>query len=233
MSITSVTEGGDKVYLPSRTGKPLPSEELVLCDDDWIKDKLTADVQLSFEFIVSPPPVAAHSLPSCLKVRKLSELVTEEIDNVLLKDEYNLCTKEAHAKQHDQKHGCDSVITLLSFFQAPEFKVGIQRIMHHKLAGGPLVGDCERALERILRMDCVCVQKIQTCFKYNGKLIPGAGNQDMTCFLTTEESGEPEDDSSLADPAPVLYVRFHDKADDLLSEDHASQACWWTTCRRL
>lgn len=38
--ITSVTEGGDKIYLPSRTGKLLLLEELVLCDDDWIKDKL-------------------------------------------------------------------------------------------------------------------------------------------------------------------------------------------------
>ena len=215
--VTSVTEGGDHVYLPSRTGQLFPSEELTLCDDDWIKDKLTTNMQPSFEFI-SPPPVAAHSLPSCLKVRKLSELVTEEINNALLKDEYNLCTKEVHAKQHGLEHGCNSVITLLSFVQAPEFKVGIQRIMHHKLAGVPLAGDCERALEKILRMDCVCVQKIQTCFKYNGKLIPGARNQDKACFLATEDGGEPKDDSSVADPTPVLYVRFHDNVDDLLSE---------------
>ena len=215
--ITSVTKGGDHVYLPSRTGKLFPSEELTLGDDDWIEDKLTTNMQPSFEFI-SPPPVAAHSFPSCLKVRKLSELVTEEIDNALLKNEYNLCTKEVHAKQHGLEHGCNSVITLLSFVQAPEFKVGIQRIMHHKLAGAPLAGDCERALEKVLRMDCVCVQKIQTCFKYNGKLIPGAGNQDMACFLATEDGGEPKDVSSVADPTPVLYVRFHDNVDDLLSE---------------
>ena len=112
--------------------------------------------------------MAAHSLPSCLKVHKLSELVTEEIDNMLLKFDYNLCTKEARAKQHNQKHDRDSVITLLRHLNS---KVDIQRIMHHKPAGGPLVGDCERALKKILRMDCVCIQKIQTCFKYNVKLI--------------------------------------------------------------
>ena len=218
--VTSAIEGGDQVYLPSRNGKLLPAEKLVLCDDDWIHDKLTAesDEQLDFEFIVSPPPIAAHSLPSCLKVRKLSELVTEEIDSALLKDEYNLCTTEVYAQQHGAEHLCTSVITLLTFVRAPEFAVGIQRIMHHKLAGEPLVGDCERALDKIVRMDCVCVRKIQTCFKYNGRLIQGAGNQDMSCFLATKDSGELNDDSNVAGPAAVLYVRFHDNVDDLLAE---------------
>ena len=220
MEVASVIEGGDQVYLPSRSGKLLPSKELILCDDDWIQDKLTtgSEEQIHFEFVATPPPVAAHSLPSCLKVRKLSDLVTEEIDSTLLKDEYNLCTKEVYAKQHDQKHGCTSVITLLEFIQTPEFAFGIQRIMHHKLAGGPLVEECKRALEMILRMDCVCVQKIRTCFKCNGKLIQGAANQDMTCFLVTEDSGELKDDSNASGPAPVLYVRFHDNVDDLLAE---------------
>ena len=178
---------GGIIYLPSESGELLPTTDLVLCDDKWFRDNIPEEKRP--KFILHPP---SDSLPPCVKVQKLTELVTENLDTNLLNDRYNRCDMELYAKQNNLGYHCEDVVALNKLLTSEEFGTGLLRIMNHK---SKVTDDHRKLTKRIQDLRIICVRKIETKFSYKGQSFQG-----------TSEVALMDSSSDLL----KLYVCFHD-----------------------
>ena len=172
------------IYLPSDTGEMLPSTDLVLCDDKWLRDTIPKESHPKF---ILPP--LSTTLPPCLKIQTLRALVTEKLDIGLLEDRYNLCDKELYAEQNNLEHACEDVVALEKLLLSEEFGTGLLRIMSNKR---PLTTEQRECVRRVQNLRIVCVRNIETKLSYKGNSFPGTNEVALV------------DDTSNS-----LYVCFH------------------------
>ena len=189
---------GNPILLPSHNGELLPSDQLVLNDAEWLKERL--EQCSSYHFIMPPPPkrTGQVSLPACLGVQPLSRLIFEELDRAAVLDRDNRCEAELKAEaalEGDTVEGSPYSGEFVCLIQSDEFAHGLRRMISHELGGEPLSRKHEEAIEAVQNLDVKCVYAIRTHLRHKDTgCVPGSGNDDVPCFL---------------DNVKCLYVRFH------------------------
>ena len=201
------------ILLPSGTGELLPADQLILNDAEWLKERL--EQSSGYHFVMPPPPTSTGqvSLPPCLGVQPLSELIFEELDKAAVLDRDNRCEVELKAEaaalvvddtdkmENELFESCPYSSQFVSFIRSEEFKNGLRRLLSHHLGGKPLSTD-EQAIEAIQRLDVKCVYAIRTFLRHrlSGR-IPNTKCDDAPCFLDE------------ASDTKCLYVCFHPKSE--------------------
>ena len=199
------------VPLPDEGMVLRPSKQLILNDAQWIKSRL--DESSEYHFVLPPPPPPGGgdvTLPECLKVKALSTLVYEELDEDAVLDRDNRCEGDLRAEVtkmegEDDDHAvvqeCPYSGPFVHFLQSEEFGNGLRRLMSHSLNGKPLTREHLDSVEEVQGLEVKCVYAIRTALKNHitGCTIPGSENEDVPCYL--DEGCSPK----------CLYVRFHPK----------------------
>ena len=191
---------GRPILLPTQNGELLPANQLVLNDAEWLKERL--EQGSDYHFIMPPPHKSSGlvSLPPCLGVQPLSELIFEELDKDAVMDRDNCCEAELKAEaapEGESVEGCPYSGEFVYLIQTEEFAHGLRRLISHQLGGKPLSMEHEQAIEAVQNLDVKCVYAIRTHLRHrNTGYVPGTDNDDVPCFL---------------DDMKCLYVRFHPK----------------------
>ena len=209
-----IQANGKPIPLPSTNGVLLPADQLVVNDAEWLKERL--EQSSDYHFIMPPPPKSSGqvSLPACLGVQPLSDLIFEELDMDTVLDRDNRCEAELKAeaaapviddeeeREDELVDGCPYSSQFVSFIQSEKFGNGLRRMICHQLGGKPLSSEDEQAIEAIQSLDVKCVYAIRTFLrhKHNGR-ITDTKCDDAPCFLD-EKSG-----------TKCLYVCFHPKSE--------------------
>ena len=217
-------EGGDAeayieayekpIPLPSTNGVLLHADQLVLNDAEWIKERL--EQCSDYHFILPPPHKSSGqvSLPPCLGVQPLSELIFEELDKAAVLDRDNRCEAELKAEttapvvDHEEEEedelveSCPYSSQFITFIQSEEFGNGLRRMISHRLGGKPLFREHTEAIEAVQSLDVKCVYAIRThlMHKDSGR-IPDTQCDDAPCFLDEKSDTQ------------CLYVCFHPKSE--------------------
>ena len=199
---------------------PLPDEnivlhasnELVLNDAEWIKNRLM-DCS-DYHFIRPPPPLPVGgevTLPACLKVQTLSTLIYEELDEAAVLDRENRCVADLRAEltQTDDEEAevqvCPHAGPFVHFLQSEEFGNGLRRLISDRFDGKPLTREHENCIQEVQELQVKCVYAIRTVLKNSktGDIIPGSENSDVPCYL--DDKSNPK----------CLYVQFHPQRAEL------------------
>ena len=197
-----ISRSQDPLPLPDKTLQLMPATDLVLNDATWYQTRL---MQCSaYKFVSRPPPRndGQVTLPSCLKVQCLSELVVELLDPETL-NSYNRCEADLRREQLDTDDsaslgGCEYCDTFIQLIESEKFANGLRRIIHHKNPGKPISQAHEDCIQRIQDLNVKCVKAIQTFLQHksSGK-IPHSTDSKVPCYL--DKTREPH----------TLYVVFH------------------------
>ena len=200
------------IPLPSTNGELLRADQLVLNDAEWLKGRL--EQSSGYHFVVPPPPTSTGqvSLPPCLGVQPLSELIFEELDKAAVLDRDNRCEAELKAEaaacvvqdtdkmENEHVGGCPYSSQFVSFIRSEEFKNGLRRMISHRLGSKPLSTD-EQAIEAVQRLDVKCVYAIRTFLRHrHSGRIPNTKCDNTPCFLDE------------ASDTKCLYVCFHPRS---------------------
>ena len=191
---------GSPILLPAHNGELLPANQLVLNDAEWLKERL--EQGSGYRFIMPPPRKSSGqvSLPPCLGVQPLSELIFEELDKDAVLDRDNRCEAELKAQaalEGESVEGCPYSGEFVYFIQSEEFAHGLRRMISHQLGGKPLSREHEQAIETVQNLDVKCVYAIRTHLRHrNTGYVLGSDNEDVPCLLDDKKG---------------LYVRFHPK----------------------
>ena len=196
---------GRPILLPAHNGELLLADQLVLNDAEWLKERL--EQGSGYRFIMPPPHKSSGqvSLPPCLGVQPLSELIFEELDKDAVLDRDNRCEAELKAEaavEGESVEGCPYSREFLCLIQSEEFAYGLQRMISHHLGGKPLSREHEQAIEAVQSLDVKCVRAIRTHLRHqHSGRVPRSDNENVPCFLSDQK---------------CLYVRFHprDKYDN-------------------
>ena len=208
-----IQSNGKPIPLPSTNGELRRADQLVLNDAKWLKGRL--EQSSGYHFVMPPPPTSTGqvSLPLCLGVQPLSELIFEELDKAAVLDRDNRCEAELKAEaaacvvqdtdkmENERVGGCPYSSQFVSFIRSEEFKNGLRRMISHHFGGKPLSSD-EQAIEAIQRLDVKCVYAIRTFLRHrHSGRIPNTKCDDAPCFL---------DETSAT---KCIYVCFHPKGE--------------------
>ena len=208
-----IQSNGKPIPLPSTNGELLRADQLVLNDAEWLKGRL--EQSSGYHFVMPPPPTSTGqvSLPPCLGVQPLSELIFEELDKAAVLERDNRCEAELKAEaaarvvqdtdkmENEHFGGCPYSSQFVSFICSEEFKNGLRRLLSHHLGSKPLSTD-EQAIEAIQRLDVKCVYAIRTFLRHrHSGRIPNTKCDDAPCFLDE------------ASDTKCLYVCFHPRSE--------------------
>ena len=183
-----MTVGTGVVPLPSADkSKLLPSTDLLLDDASWIGDRLTPGT-FSATFVSKPPADehSFHTLPRCLGVRLLSDIITEHPHEQMLHPA-NVCNAECVARAEGGEQGCPFVIALTTILTSPELYQGVLRVVRyetHQVPSDDVAGNVATSLQSF---NVKCVQMIKTVLhNEQGQIIPQSEADNNTCFVATE-----------------------------------------------
>ena len=196
-----------EVYLLDEQLELCLASELVYDDVPWYSKRLV-EIQ-AYRYIKIPPrdKDGCITLPQSIRVRLLSSLVVEELDDDVLEPD-NHCVKERTARERNQGHGCPYVRNFESHLLSCQFRLGVLRIIHHQKNTEP--SDAEKLLaDKLSTLKVSCYHKIKTSLKYvsNGSTISGSSDT-VYCALVEH-----------TDNGPILYIAPHcDDHDGVVKE---------------
>jgi len=178
------------VYLLDRHLELCPASQLMYDDVPWYSKRLQK-IQ-AYRYMKVPPrdEDGRITLPQSLKVKLLSSLVVEELDNGVMTLD-NCCKKEQIARERNQGRRCVFVHSLQSLLPSPQFKSGVLRIIHHQKNTEP--SEAENLLaDKLCDLSFSCYYKIKTNLKYvtNGSIIEGSSDT-VFCALMECENQNP------------------------------------------
>ena len=157
-------------YLLDEDDSLHPQSRLVYNDAPWYQSRL----KKGYYHFMKPPKQEQKGnfcLPECLQVRLLSSLVTEEISDCTFIED-NECMQERLARQSPgPSNGCDYVIALKLIIKSPQFKAGLQRIIHHQTGKAPSQRD-EATINILDNLVFKCYHKIETVLNDTAKNQP-------------------------------------------------------------
>ena len=168
------------IPLPALGGGITSSDQLVFSDAPWIQRRLPLGLM---KYVSQPPPEAqtgAVSLPRCLGVKFLSDVISIELDPYI-EDDNNQCMYELFAKRQGRDHGCIIIGTIASLIRSSEFARGVCRIIHNKAKRKPLKEE-EDAILKVQQLRFMCVNEVVTTLSYRGETVNGS-EQKQCCLL--------------------------------------------------
>ena len=178
-----------KVYLPSEDYELKESKELVCNDVPWIQTRLQQTHNWRYKFVCPPPPdkKGQRIPPSCLGVKLLSAIATEELHSDVLHG-LNRCTDEELFEQRRRKDNCKMIEVMTETVRSKEFMVGFVRLYWHEHKTNPLSDKSFRSkLRRVKEMSFKCVKSIKTVVKLNGSVVTGTEDDAYLCYLNVNE----------------------------------------------
>ena len=201
------------IYLPDESLNLTKATELCLNDAPWYRSRLPRDC--GFKIIHQPPTddKGHRTLPSSLKIKKLSEIVTEELLETCKSPDF-ACNDEILFEMGKRPEGgrCEFVRGILDTLNSDEFFHGFCR-MYYTEYKSPPTDDFKALVKKLKQVQVRCVlDKLKTVFSINGKPIPKTEDDTKLCHLCSED-GE-----------PVLYIALHYYYNsDSLSESNLTQ----------
>ena len=197
------------IYLPDESLSLTKATELCLNDAPWYKSRLPPDC--GFKIIYQPPTddKGHRTLPSALKIKKLSEIVTEELlESCKLQD--FACNDEIlfEIGKRPESGRCEFVRGILDTLNSDEFFHGFCR-MYYTEYKDPPTDDFKALVKNLKQVQVRCVlNKLKTVLSISGNPIPKTEDDTKLCHLCSED-GE-----------PVLYIALHS---DSLTESDLTQ----------
>ena len=187
------------IYLPDENMNLTVVSELHLNDAEWYKCRLPKKCDVK---IILRPPVddSGHcTLPDVLKVKKLSEVVTEDLDDSNKVSEYNICPEEDLYMRRGQLENkrCIVVSNIVNTLKSDELCHAFYRMYFNECGHHPTEQFMQLVKKlREVKVKCI-LEDIQTVLKLNGKVIKGTEESDKFCHLRVENGNT------------VLYISPH------------------------
>ena len=183
------------IYLPDESLSLTKITELCLNDVPWYRNRLPPDC--SFKIIYQPPTddKGHRTLPSSLKVKRLSEIVTEELQDSCKSSDF-ACNDEVlfEIGKRQESGRCVFVRCILDTLKSDELFRGFCRMYYTEYKFPPT--EAFKALVQKLkdvRVRCV-ISELKSVLSINGQPIPGTEDTSKLCHLCSENG------------TPVLYI---------------------------
>ena len=198
-----IEQSGD-IYLPDETLSLTKVSELCLNDVPWYRSRLPSDC--GFKIVYQPPTddKGHRTLPSVLKVKNLSDIVTEELQDSCKSPDL-ACNDEVlfEMGKRPESGRCEFVRGILDTLNSDQLFHGFCR-MYYTEYRTPPTDDFKALVKKLKQVRVRCVlDRLKTVLSINGTPIPKTESDGKLCHLCSE-NGE-----------PVLYIALHsDSLDD-------------------
>ena len=204
----SIQQSGD-IYLPDESLNLTKVTELCLNDAPWYRNRLPPDC--GFKIIYQPPTddKGHRTLPGALKVKRLSEIVTEELQESCKSPDFE-CNDEKlfEIGKRPESGRCEFVRGILETLNSDELFHGFCR-MYYTEYRSPPTNDFKALVKKLKQVRVRCVLgKLESVLSIDGKPIPETEDDSKLCHLCKENN------------EPVLYIALHS---DSLNESDLTQ----------
>ena len=192
-------DAGVVLYLPDESFQLTIATELCLNDVPWYKTRLPTDCV--FKMILPPPNdnKGQPSLPNILKIKRLSEIVTEELKESCKSSDFT-CNEEELFKigKRPERGRCEFVKNILETLKSDELSHGFYR-MYFTEYKTPPTESFKILVQRLKQVQVHClIGELKTVLSINGQLLPGSENKKL-CHLSREND------------TFILYISPHSK----------------------
>ena len=221
------------IYLPSSDNQELvASTELVHNDVPWIATRLKNSQVLNYKFLLTPPPDDRGQTipPSVLKVKLLSTLAVEKIDDFTTKN-VNKCIDQELFENGTKNIDCNAVKEITETVKSQEFKQGLYRLYWHQNQKHPK-NDEEFLFQILALSNCEihCVKEITTVIHLKGDKVRNTEDSSRLCYLMAskiknEEQIHQDLDHVSNQEQMQLYITHHVEhcSEDRLFEEIAKE----------
>ena len=188
-------------YLPDESMKLTESSKLCLNDAPWYRSRLPPDC--GFKIILQPPvdDKGHRTLPEVLKVKQLSEIITERLQESCKSPSF-VCTDEEHfaVGRQPESRRCVFVRNILETLKSDELFHGFCR-MHYTEYKCPPTESFKLLVQKLKQVKIQCINtEIKTVLCLNGQPIPETEDSSKFCHLSSDNK------------TTVLYIAPHCKA---------------------
>ena len=179
-------DAGVVLYLPDESFQLTIATELCLNDVPWYKTRLPTDCV--FKMILPPPNdnKGQPSLPNILKIKRLSEIVTEELKESCKSSDFT-CNEEELFKigKRPESGRCEFVKNILETLKSDELSHGFYR-MYFTEYKTPPTESFKILVQRLKQVQVHClIGELKTVLSINGQPLPGSENKKL-CHLSQE-----------------------------------------------
>ena len=204
----TVTGDVDSIWLPDQSMKLVKVHNLCLNDAPWYEDRLPPDCGLK---MILPPPTddkGHFTLPKDLRVKQLSEVITEELVESCKSPDFVCNLEELFALGKRSESGrCLFVRKILDTLKSNELfhgLCGMYYTEHHV----PPSESFMLSIQKLKRVQVHCIKKIKTVLHVNGQADLRTEDSSKLCFVCKESTSF------------ALYIAPHNDAleEDLLSD---------------
>ena len=204
----SLTGDVNIIWLPDQTMKLVKVQSLCLNDAPWYEDRLPEDCGLK---MILPPPTddkGLRTLPKHLKVKLLSEIITEELMESC-KSPDSVCNYEelfALGKRSEDRR-CLFVRKILETLKSKELFHGLCRMYYTEHHVSP-EESFMLTVQKLKQVQVRCITKIRTVLCVNGQVNPSTEDSSKLCYVCKEGTSF------------ALYISPHNDAleEDLLKD---------------
>ena len=203
------------IWLPDQTINLVQVQNLCFNDAPWYEDRLPDDCGLKMILLPPSDEKGSCTLPKNLKVKLLSEIITEElVDSCRSPD--HVCNAEELYAQDKRSEGerCIFVRKILDTLKSKELLYGLCRMYYTEHQVTPSQSFMQ-SIYRLRHIQVRCINKIKTVLSVNGKLNPQTEDSRKLCYVCTEGT------SLILYIAPGLYPHDIPLVENLLLSDLA------------
>ena len=187
------------IYLPDKDMTLTDVRELYLSDAEWYRYRLPVDCCCK---IIFPPPVddtGHRTLPEVLKVRKLSEIITEELHEDCKSSDLICLDEELFAVGKRNNSRCIAVQNIISTLKSEELFHGLCRMYFTEYREHPTETYIQ-LVKRLKEVQVKCLHSdLKTVLHVDGKIIRDTEESGKFCHHCKEGS------------SMVLYITPHNK----------------------
>ena len=189
------------IYLPDEDLNLKQVTELCLNDAPWYKSRLPSDC--SFKIILQPPTddKGHRTLPDSLKVKRLSEIVTEELQESCKSPDF-ICNDEElfQIGKRPETGRCVFVRNIFETLKSDELFDGFCR-MYYTEYKNPPTESFKLLVQKLKQVKVHCVVgELKSMLSINGQPIPATDDTSKLCHLCHDND------------TTILYIAPHNKA---------------------
>ena len=176
------------IYLPDESVYLRKSTTLCLNDAPWYRSRLPLNCALK---IILQPPVddkGHRTLPDILKIKRLSEIITERMQESCISPDFACTDEELFAAGRRPESGrCVFVRNILETLKSDELFEGLCRMYYteHKC---PPTRSFKLLAKKLKQVQICCINaEIKTVLWFNDEVIRGTEDSCKLCHLTTDK----------------------------------------------
>ena len=178
------SENDSVIYLPDKDLNLSIISELCLDDVPWYKNRLP--LQFSLKMILEPPSdhKGHRTLPECLNVQRLSDIVVEELDESCKSSDFVCNDEELYSSGKRPESGrCLFVKCIIETLKSDELFYGFCR-MYYTEYRSPPPGQFKVLVKNLKQVKVHCVNgELKTLLSYKGQPITGTEDTSKLCHV--------------------------------------------------